>query len=120
MWIFGPMQMFEFFTNDFMTLSMTNRIISTSIASFILILTKNCLCLQKMVMNDEENEKTMKNIDILEDVLDGVQVCDLSIAESVDEMAHSVNITKPKKKDKEKKKTKRKRKRKKKKPMACH
>jgi len=108
------------------TLSMTNRIISafiaTSIVSFILILTKNCLCLQKMAMNEENKEKTVDNIDILEDVLDEVQVCDLSIAESVDETTQSVKIMKPKKKEKhkEKKKTKRKRKRKKKKPVACH
>lgn len=115
MMIFGPMQMFDFFTNDFMKLSMTNKIISTfiaiSIAAFILILTKNCLCLQKMVIS-EEDKKTM---DILEDVLDKVQVCDLSIDYSKGAMMKN-----DKKNDKTKVKRKRKRKKKKKKQIACH
>jgi len=121
MMIFGPMQMFDFFANDFMALSMTNKIISTfiatSIASFILILTKNCLCLQKMVIAEDDNKTT----DILEDVLDKVQVCDLSIDYPNGAMVKNDKKNEKKKGKEKKTKVKRKRKRKKKKKqIACH
>merc|ERR1711997_935025 len=51
----GPLQVCHFIVNDFMKLSMLNQgiaiFIAASIAFFILILTKNCLCLQRMVIS---------------------------------------------------------------------
>ena len=80
--------MFEFLANDFMKLGMMHQVISifiaASIASFILILTKNCLCLQRMVLTADKAIKSVDDVvlppkDIICDGEDDVAVCDLSI-----------------------------------------
>merc|ERR1712154_234979 len=79
----GPAQMFDFLLNDFMKLSMINQgisiFIAASIAFFILILTKNCLCLQKMVIrtNKSDDDVDVCQKDIVDD--DDLSFCELSI-----------------------------------------